>query len=82
MKLRKIPYTNTTVIAVIDDAENVMATGSFETTEDADEAIRMTGVLLANLGLVDNFYTGILPMPYEEFRKVLDGLTYKEDGKN
>ena len=75
MELRKIPYENTVVVLIIDDADNVIAAGCFETREDANEATRMTSVLLANLGLVKGISTGILPMPYKEFRKIMDALT-------
>ena len=82
MQLRRIPFENGTVIAVMDDAQNVIATGFFETQADIEEATRMTGVLLANLGFVEKTSPGILPMPYKEFNKLLDGLTYKGDVKN
>ena len=81
MELRRIPYENVMAILVIDDAENVIAAGCFETREDANEATRMTSVLLANLGFVKGLSTGILPKPYKEFRKIMDALTYPGGGK-
>lgn len=77
MELRRIPFENVTVVAVLDDAQNVMATGAFETKEDVDEATRMISVLLANLGLVKGVSTGILPMPYKKFRATLNSITTK-----
>ena len=82
MQLRRISFENGTVLAVMDDADNVIAKGFFETQADIEEATRMTGVLLANLGFIEKTSSGILPMPYEKFRKVLDGLIYKGGGKN
>ena len=77
MELRKIPYENAVALLVMDDAQNVMAVGVFDTREAADEAARMTSVLLANLGPVDGISTGVLPMPYKEFRALLDMATIK-----
>ena len=71
MELRRIPFKNVTVVAVMDDAQNVMATGAFKDKEDIEEVTRMISVLLANLGLVNNISTGVLPMPYKEFRALL-----------
>jgi|GEM_PF-5553693 len=77
MELRKIPFKNVTVVTVMDDAQNVMATGAFKDKEDIEEVTRMISVLLANLGLVNNISTGVLPMPYKEFRALLDLISTK-----
>ena len=77
MQIRRIPFENVTVVAIIDDADNVMATGAFETKEDVEEATRMASVLLANLGLVKGISTGVLPMPYKKFRATLNSITTK-----
>ena len=70
------------MVLVMDDAENVIAAGFFETRPDAEEATRMISVLLANLGFVERISTGVLPMPYKDFRNLLDKITYpKERGK-
>lgn len=77
MELRKIPFKNTTVVTIMDDGDNVIAAGAFKDKEDIEEVARMVSVLLANLGFVNNISTGVLPMPYKEFRALLDLISTK-----
>ena len=76
MEMRKIAFENATVLAVLDDSDNVISAGLFNNKEDLDEASRMIGVLLGNLGIIGKPTSGCLPMPYKKFLFMLDTLAH------